>query len=158
MFYKLSKIDVQCLFYYFISSFLNPDRYKNEWYNVITANDHSHKPPVWKVVYSVPGEDSNQTDGSSCGVFTGMSLYLYAKSGSGLWPTNSDLNTADILSARDFMMYMIYFEKTKQHIQTLIEIEDSEEQQALDAVATFIRAQQKLEVATPTEVPLIIED
>ncbi len=36
-----------------------------------------------------------------------MSLYLYAKIGTREWPTNADLGTADIPSARDFMMYTI---------------------------------------------------
>ena len=54
------------------------------------------------------------------------------------------------------MMYMIYFGKIQQRTQTVvIEIEDDEEQQAIDAVAAYIRDQHKNEVATPVEEPII---
>jgi len=57
------------------------------------------------------------------------------------------------------MMYMIYFGKIQQRTQTVvIEIEDDEEQQAIDAVAAYIRDQHKSEVATPVEEPLVMKD
>jgi hypothetical protein len=94
------------------------------------------KPPIWIIEYSVPGKDSSQTDGSSCGIFTSMSLYLYVKIETREWPTNADLATADIPSARDFMMYTICVEKQQnrhqqQHIQSEIEIEMSDCKQLL---------------------------
>ncbi len=137
------------MYCYLLVADLNQIRYNDEWSRALNPGDRKkNKPPNWIIEYSVPGKDSSQTDGSSCGVFTSMSLYLYAKIGTREWPTNADLGTADIPSARDFMMYTICVEKQQNRhqlqtrIQSEIEIEISETQAAIDAMDEFIKAQQ----------------
>ncbi len=98
--------------------------------------------------------DSRQTDGSSCGIFTGMGLYLYVKNGSGIWPTNAALNTSDIVSAREFMMYTIFSSKRTQ-LESEVLISDS--QSCIDEVEAYLRSEQKKELSYPEEDPLVMD-
>ena len=74
------------------------------------------------------------------------------KNGRESWPSNADLNTADIASASEFMMYSILASKQS---QTDYFVSDS--QSCIDEVEANLRLQQKKELQYPKEDPLVID-
>jgi hypothetical protein len=77
------------------------------------------------------------------------------KNGTQSWPTNTDLNNSDIAGARDFMMYSILSSKLSQTESSNYLVSDNP-QSCIDEVASYIRSQQKKEVAYPNEAPLVV--
>ncbi len=75
------------------------------------------------------------------------------KNGTESWPTNADLNTADIASARAFMMYSIFISKQARTADYLV----SDSQSCIDEVEAYLRLQQRSELASTKEEPLVCD-
>ena len=115
-------------------------RFEDKWTNALHIGAHISRPPKWNILYSNSG-DLKQTNGSSCGIFTAMILYMFMING--IWPSHSNSTTEDILSARQYMFYSIYCWKQEQ------DSEGKDCLNAIDSVTQYIKHYMEKETSRP---------